>query len=104
MYRVHLNFNSGTFQYYATMNNIGSYPIIPTETENKYDPVPLNHNIRYNYPIEPVEFDVAPIINVNKISNIICLHKTASSAIKALETKLPFSRIVNYILAKNMIL
>eukprot|EP01084_Bolivina_argentea_P110274 196945_1 len=114
MYRASLNSGVyGGFCYYTTaekalgipvtMNNIGSYPIAPIQTV-KYEGVPLNHNNFGTYPIVPVISDPNPIININKISNIVRHHTKVSTAVTALAKKLPFSRVVNYIVAKNMLM
>eukprot|EP00483_Globobulimina_turgida_P005688 UN05698 len=114
MYRPSANSGVyGSFCYYATaeleealgipliMNNI-NYPILPIQTE-KYYQVPLNMNNFGSYPILPIDSDPTPIINIKKISKMVSTHRTMSSAVGAFAKKLPFSRVTNYIIAKNMI-
>eukprot|EP01083_Nonionella_stella_P078234 213981_1 len=82
------------------MNNIGNRPIIPVST---YSAVPLNM-IQRNYPIMPVEMDTTPIVNTDQILKIASKHTNVSGALAELSKKLPFSRVTNYIVAKQMIL
>eukprot|EP01084_Bolivina_argentea_P253292 425407_1 len=114
MYKASLNSGIyGSFQYYSTaekaleipviMNNIGNYPIIAITSTNYYI-APLNMNNFGTYRIEPIHSDTRPIININKISNLIRPYNTLSNAVDILSKKLPFSRIVNFIVAKNMII
>ena len=78
-----------------------TYPIAPIQKD--WAPIPLNMNNVGNYPIMPVQSDPTPIINIAKISRIVNKHSKASSAVNELSEKLPFSRVVNYIVAKNII-